>query len=117
MSQEPYVYGDRECYTGKKCMDIMRTAIKTKYSLIRYYYTSLFMISTQGSGTFYKPLFFEFPDDPNAYNSITYNIMLGQALKLSINSESLSQETTNFYFPAGLWCDIIALTPCMTSTG
>lgn len=94
----------------------MRTAINLKYSLIRYYYTNLFMVSTQGTGTFYKPLFFEFPEDPNAYNSITYNIMLGQALKLSINSESLTQETTNFYFPAGIWCDIIALTPCISST-
>jgi len=41
----------------------MRDAILMKYQLIRYYYSSLFKISTKGTGTFYKPVFFEFPDD------------------------------------------------------
>jgi alpha-glucosidase (family GH31 glycosyl hydrolase) len=95
----------------------MRNAILLKYSLIRYYYTNLFLVSTQGTGTFYKPLFFEFPDDVNAYSDITYNIMIGSALKLSINSESVKQTSTDFYFPAGIWCDIIKASPCMVSTG
>jgi alpha-glucosidase (family GH31 glycosyl hydrolase) len=82
----------------------MRDAIRLKYSLVRYYYTSLFDISTRGTGTFYKPLFFEFPEDPKASMSIENNPMIGSALKLSLNSESLSQKTTDFYFPAGTWC-------------
>ena len=32
-------------------------------------------------------MFFEFPDDANAYINITQNVMLGKALKLSVNSE------------------------------
>jgi len=87
--QEPYYYEDKEYEKGVKYVDIMRNAILLKYSLVRYYYTSLFMVSTQDGGTFYKPLFFEFPEDLNAYKDITYNIMLGKALKLSINSESV----------------------------
>jgi alpha-glucosidase (family GH31 glycosyl hydrolase) len=35
-------------------------------------------------GSFFKPLFFEFPNDPKAYQNIEINIMLGDALKASI---------------------------------
>lgn len=84
----------------------MREAIKLKYSLVRYYYTNMFDISMNGTGTLYKPLFFEFPEDLQATLDMDYNVMLGSALKLSINSESLNQATTSFYFPAGLWCKL-----------
>jgi alpha-glucosidase (family GH31 glycosyl hydrolase) len=96
----------------------MTSAIKTKYSLIRYYYSNLFDISVNGKGTFYKPLFFEFPDDNAAYSDIVYNVMLGSALKLSINPESLSLRTKEYYFPAGTWCSIDgteAIGSCFTS--
>lgn len=99
-------------------MQIMINAIKQKYAMIKYMYTNLFLISTTGSGTFYKPLFFEFPEDPNAYNNIIYNIMLGKSLKLSINSDKLGQDQTDFYFPAGTWCDIAhPYSKCMVSAG
>jgi len=73
----------------------------------------------QGTGTFYKPLFFEFPDDVKAYQNITSNIMLGSSLKLSINSENLGQNTTWHYFPAGLWCNLYHsdTDKCFTSAG
>jgi hypothetical protein len=67
----------------------MRDAIRRKYSLVRYYYTQLFMMSLEGQKTFFKPLFFAFPEDKNAYNDIIYNIMLGDSLKLSVNSDKL----------------------------
>jgi len=44
----------------------MRRAIYKKYDMIRYYYSEMAMISQEG-GAFYKPLFFEFPGDANAY--------------------------------------------------
>jgi len=82
--QEPYVF-------SKPAMQAMTNAIKVKYSLIRYYYTELFILSLRGSGTFYKPLFFEFPEDNEASSTdIEYNVMLGSALKLSINSGDLN---------------------------
>ena len=34
-------------------------------------------------GTFFKPLFFEFPDDPWAWEDVDEGIMLGPALLLS----------------------------------
>lgn len=45
------------------------------------------MVSYYSQGTFFKPMFFEFPEDPLAYNDITYNVMVGSALKVSFNSE------------------------------
>jgi alpha-glucosidase (family GH31 glycosyl hydrolase) len=96
--QEPYVF-------NKTAMQAMTHAIKIKYSMIRYYYTELFMLSLKGEGTFYKPLFFEFPEDPKASNTtIEFNIMLGSALKLSINSENITVPATQYYFPSGVWC-------------
>jgi alpha-glucosidase (family GH31 glycosyl hydrolase) len=45
--------------------DIMRNAIRTKYNLLRYYYTELYRVSQNG-GTFYKSPIYEFPEDSNA---------------------------------------------------
>ncbi len=99
VDQEPYVW-------SPSAQGHMRDAIRIKYSLIRYYYTSLFDISTGGSGTFYKPMFFEFPEDIKATSNIEGNVMLGSALKLSINSWALDVNTYQFYFPKGTWCRI-----------
>ena len=80
-------------------MAIMRYGVQLKYSLIRYYYTQLSMISQGSVAALYKPLFFEFPNDIGAYADQERNVMLGEALKLSILSNELDQNTTSFYFP------------------
>jgi len=92
--------------------DIMRTAIRTKYNFIRYYYTKLYMIALffdETVSNFYKPLFMEFPNDINAYpnGKYKYEIMLGDAIKLSVNVDDIERNTTTFYFPAGTWCDLL----------
>lgn len=60
--------------------------------MIRYYHTQITKLHLEG-GTFFKPLFFSFPDDPGAYENQENNIMLGDALKLSILTNALGQET------------------------
>ena len=118
--QEPYVekfskvnYTDGVTYT-----DIMREAIYTKYSMIRYYYSELMSMSVRGDKSFYKPLFFAFPDDMNAYNDPSQNIMIGDYLKLSINTQNTSTLSTDFYFPMGTWCNILrASQGCFLSNG
>ena len=90
-------------------MDIMKTAIQRKYHLMRYYYSQVSQVSyaNQTFTTAYKPLFFEFPEDDEAsLANVNYNIMLGSALKVSINSGNLTQASTDFYFPAGWWCKL-----------
>lgn len=84
----------------------MKYAMQTKYALINYYYTEISMIHEEG-GAFYKPLFFEFPYDDVAYYNQTHNIMLGEHLKLSIQStENGTVTETDYYFPQGKWCSV-----------
>ena len=43
--------------------------------------------------------------------------MLGAALKLGINSDSLRQNETDFYFPPGIWCNVyVPSEPCKIFT-
>ena len=67
----------------------MKQAIQRKYSLVRYYYTQLYQMSTEATKTFIKPMFFVYPEDPKAYTDLSYNVMIGDQLKLSINSDTL----------------------------
>jgi len=81
-SQEPYrfnyPYQGQTTYT-----DLIRTALRNRYGYIKYYYSHFHDIYEFG-GSFFKPLFFEFPEDSNTYEAIQINIMLGDALKASI---------------------------------
>ena len=96
----------------------MERAIFQKYNMIRYYYTEISWLSQEG-GAFYKPLFFEFPGEAGAYENQELNVMLGSALKLGIQSTATNVNTTDFYFPEGLWCNVVtkvdAATNCITS--
>ena len=117
IAQEPYVFANDVYEAGVTYTDIMRYGLRNRYHLIRYYYSSLYQVSQNG-GTFYKPVFYEFPDDMFTYGDFEYNVMLGSALKLSIQSNTTNQNTTNFYYPQGLWCNVFKTTePCWTSTG
>ena len=85
--------------------DIIRSALRNRYSYIKYYYSHFFDLSQFG-GSFFKPLFFEFGDDPQSYKNIQTNIMLGESLKLSIEVTTLDEGNSIFYFPQGTWCQI-----------
>lgn len=67
---------------GQPYTDMIRKAMQTKLALVPYYYTGLTELNKRG-GAFYKPLFFEFPNDPNAYKNLTHNVMLGSGMKAS----------------------------------
>lgn len=76
----------------------MLMAVMFKYTLVPYYYTELTLISQYG-GTFFQPLYFEFPNDHGAYKDIQNNIMLGPGLKASFLTNSLASGNYDFYFP------------------
>lgn len=78
--------------------------MQTKLALVPYYYTGLTTLSKRG-GAFYKPLFFEFPNDPEAYKDLPHNVMLGSGMKASFQSTT-DVNVTNYYFPDGVWCNI-----------
>lgn len=89
----------------------MKDAIQRKYNLIRYYYTGMFRVSdglqdVTGGGSFWRPMFFDYPNDNNAYYDPKYNVLIGDSLKLSILSDKLGVNSTQFYFPEGKWCNV-----------
>lgn len=84
--------------------DIFMNAMLTKLHLIRYYYTQLSLVQQVG-GAFYRPLFFDFPNDDNAYINQELNVMLGPSLKLGIQSTH-GVSLTPFYYPAGRYCSV-----------
>lgn len=79
----------------------------TKFIFLKYYYTSLLDLHDNG-GTFHRPMYFDFDWDYYAYiANQEQNIMLGDSLKLSVNSNVLDQNYTMFYFPEGSWCNVL----------
>jgi len=76
-----------------------------KLHMIRYLYTQMSIIQQEG-GSYFRPLFYDFPNEEGSYTDPELNIMLGPSLKLSVQSAALGQVTTSFYFPAGNWCEV-----------
>ena len=68
----------------------MRTAIRNRYTLIRYYYSQFWKINEEG-GSFFKPLFFDFGDDAEAFKLIEKNMLLEDALKASVETTNLTK--------------------------
>lgn len=95
ISQEPYAFED-------EIRNNMANAIKIRYTLMRYYYSQLYVHSIEG-GMFWKPMFFEFPDDSKTYNDLERNIMIGSALKLSAVIGEKDNKNEKFLFTKGIW--------------
>ena len=83
---------------GEKYENIIKKDIQVRYSLIRYFYSQLFLVSLNEKGAFFKPLMFEFPQDKNSYEDIESKIMLGEALLLCAFFDSEENNKT-FIFP------------------
>ena len=80
-SQEPWAFSDKkrrsnmnkyDSYWPKEGYTLLaaQKAIKLKYSLLRYTYTQMFLISLGIKGSYFKPCFFEFPDDSILLNEM-----------------------------------------------
>jgi len=79
-----------------------------KLSLIRYYYSEMSHVQRYG-GAFFKPLFFDYPNDgPEAYSHQVRNVMLGNHLKLGLMSDFGASGISGYpiYFPKGMWCEV-----------
>jgi len=112
LSQEPWVFDSllrrfevdiidekwpKEGYT----LFAAKKAIKLKYSLLRYTYTQIFMISLGIKGAYFKPCFFEFPEDEilfNEMNVLNTHIMLGDSFLFIPNLNKLDSDYLA-YFP------------------
>lgn len=100
--KEPYAM-------GKTLLETTRKSLQFRYSILKYYY-SLFMLN-KGRGTIFRPLFFEFYNDPGCLESayIDNFFMIGSSLLVVPNLHDDNNEnntTTPAYFPYGDWFDL-----------
>ena len=80
IDQFPWSFNDNnEKYNAMKNI---KNLINCRYSLLRYMYSQLFLISLNEKGSFFKPVMFEFPEDDNSYEDIESKIMIGEAFLL-----------------------------------
>eukprot|EP01132_Coremiostelium_polycephalum_P006215 gene6215-7738_t len=93
--QEPYVF-------GPQVTQIATTAINGKYTLLPFYYTLFFKSHVSGDPV-WRPLFFEYPTDPNTWNLDT-QFLVGESMLVSpVLTENAT--TVQAYFPNDLWYD------------
>lgn len=92
--REPWLY--EEVHLNR-----IREAIKGRYRLLPYWYTTFYEYSTKGSPVM-RPLFLEFFNDKKTYE-IENEFMVGDALLVCFVN---SQGTSNVYLPEGVWFDL-----------
>jgi len=85
--------------------DIILEGIKERYNYIPYLYSHVIKLNQTG-GMYFKPLFFEFPNDIMSYKDNQNTFMLGRHLKIAMAVDSLYETNRYFYFPAGSWCPL-----------
>jgi len=84
--------------------DVIRRAMMIRYGLHEYIYTLFHRASTEGEIPI-KPIFFNHPHDEMAFQNIHNNVMLGNAIKASPDTEIFGPST--YYFPEDVdWCPI-----------
>ena len=92
---EPWVFHRYTLPSAKR-------AITLRYSILRYMYSQLFLISLNEKGSYFKPVLFEYPDDERSYVDIDKKVMLGDAFILF---PILTSSTRSVYmdFPYEHW--------------
>lgn len=61
LPRDPYMFNTTYYHTISYT-DIIRNGMQTKLALLNYYYTEITMLHEEG-GTFFRPLFFDFPNE------------------------------------------------------
>jgi alpha-glucosidase (family GH31 glycosyl hydrolase) len=100
IAQEPYAFDSNVTATSN-------LAIRTRYLLLNYIYTLMFT-HAQNGGVWFKPAFFEYPDDRNLSEIHSAdNFMLGSDILVH---PVLTPSTTSIqaYFPLDYWYDFFS---------
>jgi alpha-glucosidase (family GH31 glycosyl hydrolase) len=80
IDQFPWSFNDNK--EKNNAINNIKNLVNCRYSLLRYMYSQLFLISLNERGSFFKPIMFEFPEDINSYEDIESKIMIGEAFLL-----------------------------------
>ncbi|XP_051569666.1 lysosomal alpha-glucosidase isoform X1 [Myxocyprinus asiaticus] len=94
--QEPYVF-------SRQAQDSMRAAVMLRYSLLPFLYTQFHHAHTSAH-TVARPLFIEFPTDPNC-QSIDKQFLWGSSILISPVLEQGAVEVIA-YLPPGTWYNL-----------
>ena len=118
LPQEPWEFNRRSRFKNSDdrnrpiegyTLHAAKIGIKMRYSLMRYAYTRLMKISLGESGAYFKPAFFEFPDDNILLNDMIIqnsHIMVGDSIYFIPGLEP-NQNQYKGYFPNSNFNSII----------
>ena len=81
-SKDQFPWSFKENNDKDNTISHIKNLVNCRYSLLRYMYSQLFLISLNEKGSFFKPVMFEFPEDINSYQDIESKIMIGEAILL-----------------------------------
>ncbi|XP_075544496.1 lysosomal alpha-glucosidase-like isoform X1 [Dermacentor variabilis] len=85
---------------GPVVVEVAKNALETRYTLLPYLYTLFYRSHVYGE-TVARPLFFEFPEDPNTYD-IDQQFLWGSSLLFNpVLYEN--QNSVRTYVPRGVW--------------
>jgi alpha-glucosidase (family GH31 glycosyl hydrolase) len=93
ITQDPYEFFDNE-------ITMYKQSILFKYSLVRYIYTKVFLVSLNG-GLSIQPLFFIFPGDDFVSRNIDRGFIYGEELLISTSLDEEKQYS--MYLPNANW--------------
>lgn len=91
---------------GKMLLETTKKSLEFRYSILKHYY-ALF-IRNNGTGTIFRPLFFEFYEDLYALNDFVIDslFMIGDSLLAVPNLNAGEKYESLAYLPAGAWFDL-----------
>eukprot|EP01022_Parablepharisma_sp_SALTPOND_P023119 TRINITY_DN47_c0_g3_i5.p1 TRINITY_DN47_c0_g3~~TRINITY_DN47_c0_g3_i5.p1 ORF type:complete len:1831 (+),score=197.47 TRINITY_DN47_c0_g3_i5:4228-9720(+) len=93
----------QEPYVDPKLASVSSKAIRLRYSLARYMYSSYMHIVLEG-GMYVEPILFHFPADLKLYDILDTTFMLGEAIRVTPVLQD-KVDTLVAYFPNAHWYD------------
>ena len=96
--QFPWSFEENNKKEKYNAVNIIKKNINVRYSLLRYLYSQLFLISLNEKSSLFKPVMFEFPNDETSYKDIESKVMFGEAF-LICTFYNISEEEKIFEFP------------------
>ena len=96
--QFPWSFEENNKKEKYNAINIIKKNINLRYSLLRYLYSQLFLISLNEKSSLFKPVMFEFPNDENSYKDIESKVMFGEAF-LICTFYNISEEEKIFELP------------------
>jgi len=87
---------------GPKVVAAARETLRLRYSLLPYLYSLFYEAHLRGEPVA-RPMFYEFPTDPNTYQIQTTFMLGNSVLIIPVLEEGHSGSTLKAYLPQGLW--------------